>query len=58
MQFLKGVENKLHELIKSSDENKFKKFKEYLKNDMKETLKLLYVEAYCFLAERFNFNIN
>jgi len=57
-EFLKGVEKKLHSLIVSSGESKFKKIKEYLKNDLKETLKLLYVESYCFLAEKFNFNIN
>ena len=55
---MKGVEKKLHTLIASSGKGKFKKFKEYLRNDMKETLKLLYVESYCFLAEKFNFNIN
>ncbi len=42
----------------SSGEGKFKNFKDYLKKDLKETLKLFYVESYCFLAEKFNFNIN
>lgn len=45
-------------MITASPEDKFAKFKGYLRNDLKETLKLLYVESYCFLAEKFNFNIN
>lgn len=34
-EFLKAIEVKLHNLIVSSGDGKFKKFKEYLRNDLK-----------------------
>lgn len=36
----------------------FKNFSGYIKDDKKETMKLFKVTAYCFLAEKHNFNIN
>lgn len=38
--------------------DKFPFFMRYLKDDEIETKKLLLVESYCFLAEKFYFNIN
>ena len=37
---------------------KFPYMIQYHKEDEKETKKLILVEIYCFLAEKFNFNIN
>lgn len=36
----------------------FKNFSGYLRDDRIETMRLFKVTAYCFLAEKFNFNIN
>lgn len=41
-----------------SNKEKFPYFVGYLREDEKETKKLLVVECYCFLAEKFYFNIN
>lgn len=38
--------------------DRFQYFTAYLRDDEKETKKLILVEAYCLLAEKFNFNIN
>lgn len=42
----------------NENKEKFPYFNNYLKNDEKETKKLLLVEAYCILADKFKFNIN
>lgn len=36
----------------------FTNFTKYLKENSKETTKFFKVTAYCFLAEKYNFNIN
>ena len=56
-QWLNGVRDRIVGQILENGE-RFEYFGQFLKEDQKETKKLVLVEAYCFLAEKFNFNIN
>lgn len=54
------LEKNRDEIVKHIEEKpeKFTYLTKYLREDGIETKKLLLVELYCFLAEKFNFNIN
>ncbi len=56
-QRIKLIGLELVGVVESAPHN-FVEMSRYLKEDRKETQKLLEVTTYCFLAEKHNFNIN
>ena len=56
-QWLQNVQDNILAFI-SENKNEFKYMEEYMKKTPIETKKLILVEIYCLLAEKFNFNIN
>ena len=55
-----NIVDRITEKVTKLVENRppFKILKSYLQDGRKETIKLFKVTVYCFLAEKFNFNIN